>query len=912
MTTQNVISILQMNNNNNHSNTHLVFSNQDYRKLFASNVPSSRFEYIENKGVAIKGKVNGAILETKVPIHESKKYHLICEVELLNDDGDGSRIFIGHDTLDKNFNSLRTDEQNTYNYSLASGEYLTSDLLKEKYEAVVSGFNSTDDGNNYKFDPSGSYFNIVFYTRYDETDNSSVKLLIKRLEIKEFSSIIEHDNGNVGIGTTSPSTVLTINPTDYYLSGWLKGIKVSGTCLIENDNKCAFGLHDNGTIYFLQNTKNDTTHNYQTPSWSNTASMMIQHNTGNVGIGTTTPSAKLDVNGDCRFRGEHFFGNSVRQMLNLWGTEYGVGIQSGTLYLRSDRNFAFYEGGTHNDNELNAGSGGHARLVIRGNTGNVGIGTTSPSEKLEVNGNIKCDELISNGFSLLSVDDNGDEVIRNIITSNTKDNIYGTDIAIQGGGNTIVGSGESATEQLGKVRNDGLENLYLTSDTNIHIITNSQSGSGSNVATFNSNGLYVKNIYMQEYTLLTNTTRWYPENNQSSAYWYCFPMNDGNSSYVENLVFATADARNHRWLGLVEDDAGNAWRMNDFTGSHRCVYDERSIDPEKHMGLIVVSKGDYNTHISRTFYKNLLEKGSTKIQNVHQKKRGFKIPAEGQDAITIADSLPVVQLCKTENSKAVFGVVGGEQQYFNKKDEIKKRKTGFGFVKIEDTYDKRIEVHSLGEGGIWVCNINGNLENGDYITSSSIPGYGMKQDENILKNYTVAKITCDCDFDETLYPVKKPKIKIVEKEIDELKEITELKTKTTIVYDETLQRYIQKEEEYTVKRNVPIEDTYDLYDTCGNVIGTHKVNRKKIIYNEEVERDICGNVVWITKDELGNPFYETKHKLRYLDSSGNIITKQEYENISLTFGTPFSKRCKGSSKPCAYIAAFVGCTYHCG
>jgi len=62
-------------------------------------------------------------------------------------------------------------------------------------------------------------------------------------------------------------------------------------------------------------------------------------------------------------------------------------------------------------------------------------------------------------------------------------------------------------------------------------------------------------------------------------------------------------------------------------------------------------------------------------------------------------------------------------------------------------------VNSLGEGAMWVCNLNGNLENGDYITTSTAPGIGQKQDDDLLHNYTVAKITCDCDFDlnSTLY-----------------------------------------------------------------------------------------------------------------------------------------------------------------
>jgi hypothetical protein len=51
------------------------------------------------------------------------------------------------------------------------------------------------------------------------------------------------------------------------------------------------------------------------------------------------------------------FGTVTRQMLNLWGTGYGVGVQSWTTYLRTDGNFAFYKGGSHSDEPLNAGGG---------------------------------------------------------------------------------------------------------------------------------------------------------------------------------------------------------------------------------------------------------------------------------------------------------------------------------------------------------------------------------------------------------------------------------------------------------------------------------------------------------------------------------------------------------------------------
>jgi hypothetical protein len=48
-------------------------------------------------------------------------------------------------------------------------------------------------------------------------------------------------------------------------------------------------------------------------------------------------------------------------------------------------------------------------------------------------------------------------------------------------------------------------------------------------------------------------------------------------------------------------------------------------------------------------------------------------------------------------------------------------------------------VNALGEGRVWVSNINGDIEVGDYITSSSIPGYGQRQDDDLLHSYTLGK-----------------------------------------------------------------------------------------------------------------------------------------------------------------------------
>jgi hypothetical protein len=62
-----------------------------------------------------------------------------------------------------------------------------------------------------------------------------------------------------------------------------------------------------------------------------------------------------------------YCGNQVRQMLNLWGTNYGIGVQGSTLYSRTSDGFAWYRGGGHNDAQYN--NGGGATLMILNNTG---------------------------------------------------------------------------------------------------------------------------------------------------------------------------------------------------------------------------------------------------------------------------------------------------------------------------------------------------------------------------------------------------------------------------------------------------------------------------------------------------------------------------------------------------------------
>ena len=193
--------------------------------------------------------------------------------------------------------------------------------------------------------------------------------------------------------------------------------------------------------------------------------------------------------------------------------------------------------------------------------------------------------------------------------------------------------------------------------------------------------------------------------------WYIFPKRIGGSSTNVNLQF-NADGNDYAFI----DDGGSNDLLN-FTGQHRCLADSSTdfAALSASVGKIVVSSGKYDN------------------------------PNKESD-ITINESIPTVKLSNKRNQKSVFGVVS------NAEDPDQQDRTynfgAFGTNRQKKSPDDvRIHINSLGEGAIWVCNTNGALENGDYITTCEIPGYGMKQDSEMLCNYTVAKITMDCNFD---------------------------------------------------------------------------------------------------------------------------------------------------------------------
>ncbi|MFZ2226409.1 MAG: hypothetical protein WAZ78_03435, partial [Candidatus Moraniibacteriota bacterium] len=124
-----------------------------------------------------------------------------------------------------------------------------------------------------------------------------------------------------------------------------------------------------------------------------TGTGLIVTNSGNVGIGTTSPGAKLEVKGDV-FIGKAMVADPINVPQLTTQSNYGAGIILKNVKTDASdiRNWAIktdgYAYGDLHFRQSNALGGepvsaGTSRMVIS-NSGNVGIGTTSPVTKLHV------------------------------------------------------------------------------------------------------------------------------------------------------------------------------------------------------------------------------------------------------------------------------------------------------------------------------------------------------------------------------------------------------------------------------------------------------------------------------------------------------------------------------------------------
>ena len=189
------------------------------------------------------------------------------------------------------------------------------------------------------------------------------------------------------------------------------------------------------------------------------------------------------------------------------------------------------------------------------------------------------------------------------------------------------------------------------------------------------------------------------------------------SDGLGNLDFYTCRAGVESRVAYIEDDVSATNRLN-FTQGHRVV--APGITAE-HVGLIVCSTGVYDSLLP---VKPLLQR----------------------DHVTIDEAVPTVRLSNKRKERSVFGIVASMNET-DTDDSMTFQAGAFTSVMKKPVGDShRVFVNAVGEGAMWVVDTGGDLENGDYIQSSAVPGYGERQSSAGRDSHTVAKVTCDVDF----------------------------------------------------------------------------------------------------------------------------------------------------------------------
>lgn len=338
--------------------------------------------------------------------------------------------------------------------------------------------------------------------------------------------------------------------------------------------------------------------------------------------------------------------------------------------------------------------------------GNIGIGTTSPGYKLDVYGIMRCtDRIVANG---------------------------GIDLPTNFGYNAILaGTGDSASYTLHNIRLRTWWSFGVRDHTDTcRILFDARAGSVLGTGTVGSTSddrlkINEKRITRATDTILKLDPQLYHKTNKSSI----LPKEGEGVMYqtesgliAQDIWYDAPELRHLVLLGTGADPAiEKPYRNPDIT-----------IDPDysgwgpepatvNYIGLI-------------PYLIKSVQEIATELPNVKTGVSNVNVSnVDNYHGLIVSANKPDVYISTSSYDTKCYGVVSEENV---------------------ETINNEILINTSRDGKVWVIDVE-NLQSGDYITTSNVAGYGMKQSDDLVHNYTVAKILQDCDFNPTQVPIKR-------------------------------------------------------------------------------------------------------------------------------------------------------------
>jgi hypothetical protein len=223
----------------------------------------------------------------------------------------------------------------------------------DRFSSLFAKAWSTDDGSqNWTLTSSGN-------TDFTFTRSGSEKLRITSA-------------GNIGVGTSSPATTLSTAGNEYMTGGLGVGLLNTAAGTLQTSGNGTLG-----GVLALNGTTGTTTIASGQGFAIGTSQLVLQQNSGRVGIGTASPSDMLTVAGAIGITSDRFgnIGAGGRRFNNVYANLFTTDDGSNNWTLTSPNSNADFTFARNGSEKLRITSGG-----------NIGIGSSTPASLLSVAG----------------------------------------------------------------------------------------------------------------------------------------------------------------------------------------------------------------------------------------------------------------------------------------------------------------------------------------------------------------------------------------------------------------------------------------------------------------------------------------------------------------------------------------------